>query len=1065
MADDILLVGQAYDKFVKSPRLGKIGEIDINDGESRYQDTDDHNYNQQKIFSYKNYLLILNVVDTRSSQNHDVTSNSYNRVEIKLLPNFGFCDPVKDVIKADISNILNGYDKLNDIDCTIYESLGHMYIFAEKGAMCYKVDLNPSNLGNKLAEFQIGYPNGKLNELRDNIDKHAEHNDDPWYYTQIPYRLHPKVSKNILYFNYYQYIISINMVTDDVKIELVAPWIIGACHIYWIDNSSYKFYFSLEPYRYREDITTYLVRSDVGWKRIDANSFNEAFKWDGEDASKSKEYDYGYLDIQSLVDQYNNFLNKSLDTQVKYFNSNDDPNVRIISIQWEDTRSDFFTLTNNLTYRLNTLSDENDDNYSFDRNMITYHSDELYLGIGINYNVVEHVPVKHDIDIDKDHGKHVDDHPIEEDTTPSDLGHIFDFNNLRNAESNNILGIDELFPYDRELVTINELYVHNNDTLYIGQFNGFVTRYKINNPNDKLVKSNGQALFNVPGVIEKISVSDDMVICMHDINNITIWNDTFKKVETLTLEGEPLDISNNKYMLFTYQNNNHVNVYKISDIPDINIDYAIVERDFDRNYYLNIRAKVGSKHLSSNIQDGKRYDITFWYRKLPNVLTDYFPSSNVYKNFYLQLKDINTILTEKQFELDKDKLYYSIKSDDSDTSISNDKTPNKDVPIYKIWHKDAYYYHGQIFFRLRYLLNTEYSLKVKINDKSISIINGNNEQKIYESGRYTSLNDSELVFFKDKHYYDMCHNFAWFNIPNMEYSPDMNITYELYYQNSKISEYDTKLEVSFNTPTDTNIKDNNIPPYTKFLESDGAIINLEDQFISDLDHYRDFKTTNFKNDKIPLLYNSISNIADVRKFDGSKVKINKEEYIGDYVNDESQYGYYDFTVPYHSNLEKMDSRISDVYVNGKRLYRYAFRQMDDLQGKLETFVPVRRVKNIIARDNNQLRSDDEIILMISKRHLYQSERPIYEYTVTNEYEDETQMANSVGISIPANISQSLSANDIRVYIMLKDDVFFHRINPAHYMIEIDRDYGYARVYLYGVNWLLPGDKIVLVTNK
>lgn len=1061
MPNNIRLTGSAYEKFVKSPRLGKIGSIDLNDNESRYQATDTITYNQQKVFSYGNRLLVLTVSDNNDYNDHDVTNQSYHKVELRLLNNFGFSDSVKDTVYADITYLFSG-DKVNDIDCIINESLDNMYIFAEKGSMCYKINLSPNQFGQRLAEFKIGYANKTFTELVTSVDSYAERNSDEWYYTHIPFRLRPKLSKNILYFNYYQYIISINVNTDQMKIELVAPWIIGACNIYWISNTEYKFYFSLEPYTYKEDVSAYLVRSDVGWKRIDANSFNEAFKWEGDDASIDKTYTYNRTDIMDRV--FNNLVNKELDTQIKYTTSDKDPNVRIISINW-DNNQDYFTITDNHQYREPIINDTND-RFNLDRNVLHYNPNDIYLGIGSNYSVRETIPTKHNVDTNRDHGIHVDENPPEEDTTPSSLGYLFRFDNLRNSVKNTLIGVDELFPNDTELQTINELYIdEDNNTLIVSQFNGFVTRYTISNGN--INKSSGQVLLNVPGVIEKISISNDMVICMHDINNITIWNDTFNKVETLTLDGEPLDFNNNPYMIFTYQNNRHINVYKLSDIPNLSIDYAIVEKsskykDGDLpTYYLNIRAKVGSDYMSSNIQDGNKYDVTFWYRNLPNVLSDSFPSSNVYKNFYLQLRDIRNILNERQFELDKDKIYYAVSSKAADMSISNDGTDTKVPPIYKIWNKDAYFYHGKIFFRLRFLLDTEYSLKITVDDKKIAIINKDSEKSLYDSNRYTSLNDCNTIFFNGVHYDQLWNKFSWFNINDIEYSPNKEFKYELYYNGNKIASYSQSIDISFNTPTDTNLKDNSIPLYTKFLEADGAIINLEKQFISDLEHNK----SDGLDGKDFLLHKSLSNTAFKYEFNGNSVPINKEEYIGDYVNDESQYGYYDFTVPYDSKNEKMNSRVSDIYVNGKRLYRYAFRQMDDLQGKLETFVPVRRVKDIIAISDNQLREDDKIILTATKSHLYQSERLIYKYEITNEYENETQMANSVGISIPANISQSLSANDIRIYIMLKDDVFYHRLNPSHYMIEIDRDYGYARVYLYGVNWLLPGDQIVLVSNK
>ena len=669
----------------------------------------------------------------------------------------------------------------------------------------------------------------------------------------------------------------------------------------------------------------------------------------------------------------------------------------------------------------------------------------------------------------------------------------------------------DIFPIDEELHTVNEMYLDQDKSiLLVASWDGWFYQCSVDPTTQEL--SNFKSIFNVTGSIEKIIYEAGMIIVLHDVDELTVWNEDMQKVEWLKLTGASNNILANPYLLFSYQYGMGTYIYKLLDMPKPFFDYAIIEKDHieqNNKYYLNIHYAVKYPNYQFRT-DSTTYKAQLWYRDLPDALTNSFPATNIYKNGYMELLDIDTILNEVQFELGKDRLYYNITNQEADVSVTNEGIPKPaisyldfidstgDIPlanvdrddkqnglIPKIWVKDAYYYSGRIYFRLRFLVSSEYTLALTIPGKSETIVVQNGDTEIDQEEAYaTILTDKKynpVRFYQSTRDFDNLYNkFVWFSIPATDPAdseqPESSkllangyinsFSMQLYQDGKKINPTDTIIEFkeSIARPEDIATRDKSsfqtigeLPAEIKYLTNEGEIHNIEREYLSDLEHG--------PKDKYLA---TMSNISFEESIKPADIKINKSPFIYDMVNDEREFGYYDFTRAYNSWQNKDNILISDIYINGKHLYRMSFKQKDSLTGSLRTFAAVRRLREVLTdgdiNSDYTLKNSDTVILTAEKRKIYSSQSLIYDHTIDDTFEDQLGLLRTNGLSINTGIKQTVSANDIRVFLKKRDGIFYFVINPTWYTIEVDREYGYIKLAIPGMHDLALGDHILFTTN-
>jgi len=623
----------------------------------------------------------------------------------------------------------------------------------------------------------------------------------------------------------------------------------------------------------------------------------------------------------------------------------------------------------------------------------------------------------------------------------------------------------DIFSEYPDLNTINHMLLIENRDLVVALLNGWVYMFPNFLNSDRTVNSSARPkfLFNLAGQAIRLMHADNYILASHDLNEVIAYDLTDNSTHVIDLSKDlnyPFDTIADQGVLFVASMDGNVGLYKLRDQPKLDIDYKLIEKDFitysqspsfTGKYYLNIRSRL---KYDNDRQSGfnKSYRVTFSLGQ-DLAVTD-FPGTNIYKNTYMELSDMYVNhLSSQSFYLDyKDKLTYSIEDRSSTLFKTTRSLDIKSIP--KIWIKDAYLYNDNVYFRMRYINNQNYIL-------NLDIPNHGNTQKVYIANNIgvNKIPDAKnsIIFATNN---SLIHNFNWFRIP---LSP--NITIKELTSFGKIpGEFTMTAKLYNDTPSSTNVIDTiDIPvkvtnkfnslsiPFDKYITSDGDRHDMEYTYLQDLEH----------GSKDRLL-NNLGVVSSETIMNGSEVHVNKEPYIGKEVNNESQYGYYTFNIPYRSDREyKKNQLIANVYINGKHLYQQAYRQTDNLSGNLNLNIAVKQVMNIFS---SQLSASDQVLIETYRRNLYDSQYIMYEHTIDQTYEDQITLLSTLGLSIPAKISRDYGTNDLRAYILRKDSIFYRQLNPRYYRLTLDRDYGYVNVLMHGYRDIKPGDKIV-ICNK
>jgi len=161
----------------------------------------------------------------------------------------------------------------------------------------------------------------------------------------------------------------------------------------------------------------------------------------------------------------------------------------------------------------------------------------------------------------------------------------------------------------------------------------------------------------------------------------------------------------------------------------------------------------------------------------------------------------------------------------------------------------------------------------------------------------------------------------------------------------------------------------------------------------------------------------------------------------------------------------------DTYVNGRKILKSDSLQRDIFNGSVRNQVEINAMEEYMSPRSYQYLDKNrfvdyntEVVSVLRTRGLVHSEKWIYEFTINNEYEDQTDIIANEGIYIhDKDMARKTNLRNIRVYINVPDDDYHRRVNPSIYNIYYDEDYGHYRIRINNLH-LPEGTDIVLVDN-
>ena len=410
---------------------------------------------------------------------------------------------------------------------------------------------------------------------------------------------------------------------------------------------------------------------------------------------------------------------------------------------------------------------------------------------------------------------------------------------------------------------------------------------------------------------------------------------------------------------------------------------------------------------------------------------------------------------------------------------------NNDI-LNKIFLKDVYSLDGDLFFRMRYILTSPYTLVTEVNDNRVVIVNNDKGYigNIYEVignaitiDDYNTLLDNGLIEMNTEYVigdplappgrlvgtangyetlYDynedtpyLSEKYYWFKISNIDYQNTINFSFMVMYNGTIYDTYEIDMNVIQKNSRDI-----------KYKTTDNELMTMERLYLTELE----------QGNKTEFLRN-MSSLAYEELLDNSKISIKKDPFIGYEPNDELTFGYMFIPLEYDSKQYKSNTLIADIYINGKKLFRKFIRQTDNLEGLVYLYYPIRKLVDFLSIEdfdyivaNNVFPNNIKILASLSRKELVSSEEVLCKYKLTNNYNNNIQMVQTTGIYIPYNIPNDLTINQIRCFIQNTEDGFLKRINPRHLDLEFDRVNNQILVRLNGISYIKNNSILYLVTN-
>lgn len=486
-------------------------------------------------------------------------------------------------------------------------------------------------------------------------------------------------------------------------------------------------------------------------------------------------------------------------------------------------------------------------------------------------------------------------------------------------------------------------------------------------------------------------------------------------------------------------------LYKLEDLPRLNLNYFYIESKDANTKYLDLHADL--QNSVANVVTKTPYEIAIQYRGATAVKT--FPETGLSRNFYIPLNMFPTILTEPSFYLGSEPITHSIKNLQTGLTVVEPGTTLYDGKLEKIFIKDVYTSDDDLYFKIMYLATTPVSIEIKVGDRKI----------LYTTETPLTHNPADYQAVYTQADFPQIHTkFYLVKFPsagNLN-SKEVTLSLDLFVKKVKKDSIIMKRPVT--------------PKYAykdiKYSTSDGDIRYQDELLLTELEQgdKRQFLRDNSLTPALLLISK-----MDIRLTDDSK--------LGNIMSGEGDVGYMSFPIrsDYAHNLYKSDSLVMDIYVNGLKLPRSSSIQQYTLEGgALRVDYPVRDLQAFLTQQQMQFLFDktvsDEasgitILVTVRRKGLVDGELLLGSYVVGDTYQNDIEHLQGNGIYIPFTTKRTnLSQAELRLFIRNKSEDLIRRFNPSNYELTLNLANKQILIRLLGTTNLDIGSELIIVDS-
>lgn len=153
-----------------------------------------------------------------------------------------------------------------------------------------------------------------------------------------------------------------------------------------------------------------------------------------------------------------------------------------------------------------------------------------------------------------------------------------------------------------------------------------------------------RSLFRVPSGIERLMVDEFHVVALGKSNDIYIYDKRGDRVDSITLNSNLIDMDINNAMLNVIDEDGYMNIYKLIDVPSLNVKDINFERKINEglkekySYFMNtlVELSIGSSYKAT---DGAAYKV--YVTNGNDQAFEYMYESGQNKNIYLPISKGN----------------------------------------------------------------------------------------------------------------------------------------------------------------------------------------------------------------------------------------------------------------------------------------------------------------------------------------------------------------------------------------------------------------------------------------
>jgi len=663
---------------------------------------------------------------------------------------------------------------------------------------------------------------------------------------------------------------------------------------------------------------------------------------------------------------------------------------------------------------------------------------------------------------------------------------LYDNNNFSSIISflgKNKLELTDSIEYDiydsKTEITSNHIIYNNitnieflNNSLYLVTNSNNIYKYNLD--------FNSISLFlQLDGNVTSMESNIDSLIITTNYKNLYVVNGN-SSYKNLKIDGlVKSSFINNLFAVLEFENDKVI-YYKLQNIPEIEKFYEKLE-DFkildQENVMFNSNIKLKNQYRYFN---DDTYDVTIKIRS--NEVTARFPEIDVRKNIYLPIDPTDSLYHDPNLYLDNYKPIYIVRNIEKDFTFNNITPANGSELVSKLLFKDFYYMDGFIYFKVKYLFKDTFMLLIRINKQFIAVGNiVDSNMSIDEKMKYakTYVEDCTNYFIDCEDIHD---EFYWIGfksyIVNSNSVDNLEIEVIPYF----------KAEWGGLSPMDTNVTGKFIKTYdlTKvnsvsntYQTSDGNFGKIENKYI----RMDNLEKTTFLNYNYNL-------IKEEQKLLNNSL-INKNPIINNNDIFDKSRGVLDLTTIL-PNTHKDNFNFSNIYIDGKKLFKSSYIQKDYMNGILEVLVPIRNLSQVLntelikkLEENDPSLPEIDLIIEVLSKKIIGNEEFLCRFTITDLDEKENILYNGNYFPIvnvdyafnkltqtyevltisAATIPAELDVDSIRLYIKNNNAGFIQRINPENYLIKIDRETNLMYIKSTGTSsGFEVGNEIILVKN-